>query len=91
MALHELPVREERTGWRDARISARHRLWGFNCPSVDLDFLLVEYHLGKPVGLVEYKHYQAQEPNVIHPTYRALIDLADHYQPGDGRGGGLRC
>ena len=73
-------VRQERTGWRDERISARHRDWGFNCPAVDLDFLMVEYNLGKPVALVEYKHHQAMMPNVKHPTYRALIDLADGYR-----------
>jgi hypothetical protein len=70
-------VRQERTGWRDQEISARHREWGFNCPAVDLDFLMVEYNIGKPVGLVEYKHHKAQLPNLNHPTYRALIDLAD--------------
>lgn len=80
MALREFDadgVRLERTGWRDQAISARHRLWGFNCPAVDLDFLMVEYNLGKPVGLIEYKHYLASDPNLMHPTYRALRELAD--------------
>lgn len=67
----------ERTGWRDQEISGRHRKWGFNCPAVDLDFLMVEYNLGYPVGLVEYKRYTAQQPNLKHPTYRALKKLAD--------------
>lgn len=31
---------QERTGWRDEEISARHRIWGVNCPAVDLDFLM---------------------------------------------------
>ena len=75
--LPERPVSVERTGWRDAAISARHRVWGFNCPAVDLDFLMVEYNLGKPVGLVEYKHHSAWEPDLRHPTYRALTELAD--------------
>jgi len=77
MALPERAVRAERTGWRDQEISARHRVWGFNCPAVDLDFLMVEYNLGKPVGLIEYKHHQAWEPNLKHPTYRALTELAE--------------
>ena len=76
MALHEFPVRAERTGWRDAEISARHREWGFNCPAVDLDFLMVEYNLGKPVGLIEYKEHHATAPDLRHPTYRALVELA---------------
>lgn len=72
----------ERTGWRDESISQRHRIWGFNCPAVDLDFLVAEYHIGKPVGLIEYKHFMAQVPNVLHPTYRALTALADGYKDG---------
>lgn len=69
-------VRQERTGWRDQAISSRHRTWGFNCPAVDLDFLMVEYNLGKPVGIIEYKHHNGRFPDVKHPTYRALIELA---------------
>ena len=72
----------ERTGWRDEAISRRHREWGFNCPAVDLDFLVAEYNIGKPVGLIEYKHYKAQIPNLLHPTYRALTALADGYKDG---------
>lgn len=75
-------TRHERTGWRDAAVSARHREWGFNCPAVDLDFLVAEYNVGKPVGLIEYKHYLAREPNILHPTYRALTDLSDNYLNG---------
>ena len=70
-------VRAERTGWRDQKISQRHRLWGFNCPAVDIDFLVVEYNVGKPVAIVDYKHYQASAPDLSHPTYRALLELAD--------------
>ena len=75
-------VRPERTGWRDERISARHREWGFNCPAVDLDFLVVEYNLGLPVALVEYKHVSARMPSYDHATYRALRDLSDNYLSG---------
>lgn len=67
----------ERTGWRDEELSGRHRKWGFNCPAVDLDFLMVEYNLGSPVGLVEYKHFRAQTPDLKHPTYRAIKQLAE--------------
>lgn len=73
-------VRVERTGWRDQEISNRHRMWGFNCPCVDLDFLVVEYNIGKPVALVEYKAKGAREPLLDHATYRALKDLADGYR-----------
>lgn len=73
-------VRQERTGFRDESISRRHRQWGFNCPAVDLDFLVVEYNLGLPVGLIEYKHHCARMPNMQHATYRALSALADGYK-----------
>ena len=72
-----MPVREERTGWRDQRISARHREWGCACAAVDLDFLVVEYNFGKPVALVEYKNHRAEMPNLNHYNYRALTELAD--------------
>lgn len=73
-------VRQDRTGWRDQEISLRHRIWGFNCPAVDLDFLMVEYNVGLPVGLIEYKHYKARMPRFDHATYRALSDLASNYK-----------
>ncbi len=71
----------ERTGWRDQAISQRHRKWGVSCPAVDLDFLLVEYNLGAPIALVEYKHERAYLPDPRHATYRALRNLCDHYSP----------
>lgn len=80
------PVREERTGWRCEKISQRHRHWGYNCPCVDLDFVVVEYNHGKPVAVIEYKDKHAGEPNIDHPTYKALIALADGY-----KGGPLPC
>ena len=72
----------ERTGWRDEEISKRHRHWGFNCPAVDLDFVMMEYNHGKPVALVEYKHKQARDPNINHATFKALKHLADGYKQG---------
>ncbi len=73
-------VRLDRSGWRDQEISERHREWGFNCPAVDLDFLVVEYNKGLPVCLIEYKHFKAQQPTLNHATYRALSDLANNYK-----------
>lgn len=74
--------RVERSGWRDEAISGRHGCWGFNCPAVDLDFVMLEYNHGKPCALVEYKHFNAKPPNVSHATYRALVALADGYSGG---------
>ena len=70
-------VREERTGWRDQGISERHRRWGWDCPAVDLDFLMLEYDRGKAVAIVEYKNEHARPQYRTHPTYRALIDLGN--------------
>ena len=72
-----MPVREERTGWRDQRISERHRQWGYDCPATDIDFLLLEYDTGKPAAIVEYKRDGASEPKLKRSTYRALSILAD--------------
>ena len=70
-------VTPERTGWRDMNLSERHRIWGWNVPAVDLDFLFLEYDRGKAVAIVEYKHERAQPQSSVHPTYQAMIDLAN--------------
>lgn len=70
-------VRQERTNWRDEKISERHRQWGFDCPAVDIDLLMIEYHLAKPVALTEYKLYRAKTPNIADANYRALIALCE--------------
>ena len=70
-------VRPERTGWRDQRLSLRHRRWGWDCPAVDLDFLMLEYDQGKAVALVEYKHERAAPQYPTHPSYRAMADLGN--------------
>lgn len=70
-------VKEERTGWRDLRLSQRHRRWGWNCPAIDLDFVLLEYDRGKAVAIVEYKHEKAPLQFPSHPSYQALINLGD--------------
>lgn len=67
----------ERTGWRDEQISLRHRQWGFNCPAVDLDFIMLEYNNAKVACLVEYKNEHAAPQYATHPSYRALAELAD--------------
>lgn len=73
-------VRQERTGWRDASLSDRHRRWGWDCPALDLDFLMLEYDKGKASAMVEYKHESAPPQHRTHPSYRALIDLGNRAQ-----------
>jgi hypothetical protein len=38
---------------------------------------MIEYNRGKAVALVEYKNEHAEPQVKTHPSYRALIDLAD--------------
>ena len=71
-----MKVKEERTGWRDLAMSKRHRDWGQDCPAVDIDFLMIEYDLGIPVALIEYKHEAAKPGNSSHPSYRAISIMA---------------
>tara|TARA_Y100000310_G_scaffold318724_1_gene373138 strand:- start:1642 stop:2037 length:396 start_codon:yes stop_codon:yes gene_type:complete len=71
-----MQVKVERTGWRDQGLSNRHRAWGWDCPAVDIDFLMLEYDTGIPVALIEYKHARAKMQSQNHPSYRAISTLA---------------
>lgn len=69
----------ERSGFRCEDISRRHRFWGRHCPALDLDFVLLEYDLAKPIALIEYKLWNALPVDATRPNYQALINLADNY------------
>lgn len=71
------PVKSERNGWRDETISRRHRDWGYDCPALDLDWLVIEYDAAIPVALVEYKNENARMASTKEANYRALIKLGD--------------
>lgn len=80
----ETTVREERNHWRNQAISERHRLWGFNVPMVDIDFLVIEYSAGKTKAIIEYKHeceavdFTVPNDRGMHPkSYSALNNLAN--------------
>ena len=75
-------IRQERSNFRCEEISKRHRKWGYNCPAVDLDFVVAEYNHGKPVALVEYKERRWDPANTSNATYNALKALADGYCDG---------
>ena len=69
---------EERSGWRDEALSLRHRLWGYDCPAVDIDFLLIEYDKAEPKALVEYKNEHAQPITISkNSSILAMIELAN--------------
>lgn len=69
-------VREERTGWRDEWISTRHRQWGWDCPAADIDFLMVEYNMGQPVAVVDYKGFQPRPLDLNSASFKAVSWLA---------------
>lgn len=71
-------VAKERTGWRDEKISRRHREYGIALPALDLDFVLVEYQYHNPVALIEYKSFQARKVNPKSGAMRAVSALADN-------------
>jgi len=67
----------EKYGFRDMRISERHRIYGFGCPAVDIDFLLIEYSKKIPVGVCDLKHYRAYgHVDTSHASYQAISTLA---------------
>lgn len=77
MSLAEKSVLPESMGFRDMDISNRHRLWGWDCPAVDIDFLMCEYNLGQPIGIIEYKHHNIGSINEKNISYKVLRNLAD--------------
>ena len=70
-------VSPERSAWRDLDFSEHHRKWGWDCPAVDIDFLMIEYDRAKPIALVEYKHERAKPADPKSTTYRAIKTLSD--------------
>lgn len=77
----EMQVKSERTGWRDQSLSLRHRKWGYNCPAVDIDFLMIEYDLGIPAALVEYKHEGYNMGLMSQSAWNAFRVLCDNRIP----------
>lgn len=55
----------------------RHREWGFDCPAIDIDFLLVEFDQAVAKAIVELKGENASPINPGHSSYRAIANLAD--------------
>lgn len=75
-------VTPERSGFRDLRISAWHRLCGVACIATDLDFLLAEAVVDnetnvRVVALIEYKHEKAPLQKIKYRQFRILKQLGD--------------
>jgi hypothetical protein len=77
-------VKPERTGWRDAALSARHRLWGPGLGLVNIDSLWLEYDsqqaMPRALALMEYKHERAAWCRIDSKSNRTVADLADRAQ-----------
>ncbi len=66
----------ERSGWRDKKLSKKHREWGAGLYAIDIDFL--EYKDdGVPVALFEYKHEFAKPQDFGSSNWKAFINLAN--------------
>lgn len=74
------PVKKERTGLRDDSLSRRHRLWGFDCPAADIDWMVIEYDMRIPKALVDYKYgFNWKETVNDKANLAALSALASGY------------
>lgn len=65
--------------WPGQILSNRHRDYGWDCPVVDIDFIVVNN--GEVRGLVEYKHmqsYSTLNKFKFHPTGKTLSYLANN-------------
>jgi hypothetical protein len=67
----------ERSGWRDERLSLRHREGGVNCPAADADFILFEYDQKIVRAIIEYKHEFAPPSSPSDANNQALKNIAD--------------
>jgi hypothetical protein len=57
-------------------MSERHRLWGFDCPAVDIDFLVIEYDFEVPRALIEMKYISA-DIDQSKASLKSLTNLAN--------------
>lgn len=71
------PVKQALYNYDQSWLSDRHRLFGFNCPALDVDFFMIEYDKGSPMALIEYKH-QNCSLKLWHPSFKAMRVLADN-------------
>lgn len=70
-------AKAEKYGYRDQRISSRHRLYGADCPMVDIDFIGCEYYHKQPKAIIEYKHIRQVKPIWQQANYTTLNNLAN--------------
>lgn len=66
----------ERTGWRDRALVNWHWRHNLHCRAAGIRLLMLEYNRGTPVAVIDYRRYEDGVPNLDHPVYRAISELA---------------
>jgi len=69
-------MNQERTGWRDEKLSREHREWGYDLPMTDIDFLMVECNKYMPSALIEYKNEHSNFLNFNSWQYVVLKNFS---------------
>ena len=67
-------VRAERTDWRDSKLDAIHKIYGYFCPCDNVEFLMLEYDKSIPVAIVDYRLYGRMNSSLS----RTVEDLCDN-------------
>jgi hypothetical protein len=67
---------DERSDWRDKRISRRHRLWGRGLELLDIDDIWIEYNGSVPVAMIEWKYQNHAKFDDTCWQWRSLKILA---------------
>lgn len=74
-----MTVRERRGYYHDDWLRDRHRLWGFDCPATDIDFIAIEFNNEAPTALVDYKEdHHTQNLNDSRSGRNAIKALANN-------------
>lgn len=70
------PLRADGTTGQDATISERHKTWGSDVPTADLDFPVYEFGHSKAVALIEYKQYGVDNLVLERPRVQAFFTIS---------------
>ena len=71
-----MQVRQERTNWRDNKLNDLHNKYGYEFPTDNVEFLMLEYDKSMPVALVDYK----RKSNGTEIS-KSIINFCDNFLP----------
>ncbi len=72
-------VRKERTNWRDPYLDELHNNYNYDIPCENVEFLMVEYDLARPVAIVDYRYNGNNNP--ASEPVRIMCDSRDEPIP----------